>query len=72
MGGVKDHIISLFKNKDYSQPKRVKTVWRWKEAKQIKNTKSIWRQHNRIIRDIKTLFEQQEEECCKLFRVGNF
>ena len=41
MGGVKDHIISLFKNKDYSQPKRVKTVWRWKEAKQIKNTKSI-------------------------------
>ena len=28
MGGVKDHIVSLFKNKDYSQPKRVKTVYR--------------------------------------------
>ena len=26
MGGVTDQIVSLFKTKDYSQPKRVETV----------------------------------------------
>ena len=28
MVGVKDQIMSIFKTKDYSQPKRVKTVYR--------------------------------------------
>ena len=27
MGGVKDQIMSLFKTKDYSRPKRVKNVY---------------------------------------------
>ena len=27
VGGVKDRIVSLFKTKDCSQPKRIKTVY---------------------------------------------
>ena len=30
--GTKDQIMSFFKTKDYSKPKSVKTVWRWKET----------------------------------------
>ena len=46
MSGIKDQIMSLFKTKFYSKPKRTKTVR--KEIKQIKNTEAIWRKHKKV------------------------
>ena len=46
MKGVKDQIMSLFKNEDYSKPNCVKTVYGC-EKKPNKNTKANWkRKHN--------------------------
>ena len=46
MKGVKDQIMSLFKNEDYSKPNCVKTVY-GSEKKPNKNTKPNWkRKHN--------------------------
>ena len=60
--------MSLYKTKDYSQPKRVKSVYGGKKKnKKIKNTKTIWinlfklkseikAMKDSIIRDIRTFF----------------
>ena len=81
--------MCLFKTKDQSRPKRVKTVYggrkkpsklkvqKHSENKIIKNIKNLSKLQKenkvvegRIIRDIKTLFEQQEEDYYKLEKVG--
>ena len=81
MGGVKEQIMILFKSKDYSQPKHVKTVYRvgkksskskiqeQSEDKIIKNIRNRFKLKgenkaikDRILRDIKTLFEQKEDK----------
>ena len=91
MGGVKDHVMSLFKTKDYIKPKCFKTAYRSGKKSQklkiekqfedniIKNVRNFFKlkkentiPKDRIIRDIKTLLEQQEEDYYKLVRVGNF
>ena len=83
--------MNLFKTKDQSRPKRVKTVYgsrkkpsklkvhKHSESKIIKNIKNLSKLQKenkvvkgRIIRDIKTLFEQQEEDYYKLVKVGKF
>ena len=51
MGGVKDKIMSLFKIKDYSKPKRVKTVYGGGK-KQFKEN---------IIKSIRNLFKLKKE-----------
>ena len=82
--------MGLFKTKNYSQLKRVKTVHgaRKKQRKLriqkqsedniIKNIRNLFKLKKerkaikyRTIRDIKTLFEQQEEYYYKSVRVGN-
>ena len=84
MGGVKEQIISLFKTKDYSEPERVRTVYeggkkQWEEniIKSIRNLFKLKKENeaikDRIIRDIRTVLEQQEEkDYYKPIRVGNF
>ena len=73
--------LSLFKintTENYSKPARVnngmeveKTRENQKEKKNQK-TKKIRAIEGRIIRDIKSLFEQEEEDYYKPLRVGNF
>ena len=41
MGGIKNQIMTLFKTKDYSQPKRVKLSQGWKEPTQTQNVKQF-------------------------------
>ena len=83
MGGVKDQIINLFKTKDYRKPKRVKTVYgdgkKQSEENIIKSIRNLFKIKkeneeikDRIIKDIKTLFEQEEKDYYKPIRVGNF
>ena len=80
MGGVKGQIISLFKTKDYSEPERVRTVYeggkkQWEEniIKSIRNLFKLKKENEAIIRDIRTVVEQQEEkDYYKPIRVGNF
>ena len=83
--------VALFKTKDCSQPKRVRTAYRGgkkprklkmqnpSEKNIIKNVRNIFKlqKENKtikdiIIRDIKILFEKQEEDYYKPVRVGNF
>ena len=94
MGGVKDKIMSLFKNnstKDYSQPARVENVYDCgnkprklkikkkksedKISKSIRNLFTLKKENeaiqDRIIKDIKKLFEQ-EEDYCKPVKEGKF
>ena len=82
MGGVKDKIMSLFKIKYYSKPKRVKTVYgggkkQFKEniIKSIRNLFKLKKESeaikDRIFRDIRTFFKQ-EDDYYKPIRVGNF
>ena len=81
MGGIKDQIMSLFKTKNYSKPKRVKTVCGGGKKQTEENIKSIRNLFklkketeaikDRIIRDIRTLFKQ-EGDYYKPIRVGNF
>ena len=73
MGGVKDQIMNLFKTKDYSKPERVKTVYGGGKKqseeeiiKSIKNRFKLKKKENkaikdRIIRDIRILFEQEKK-----------
>ena len=92
MKGVKDQLMSLFKTKNYSEPKHVKIVYgRWKKPNQLKMLKQSagdnviknLRNHfklkkenepikERIIRDIKTPFEQQEDDYYKPIIAVNF
>ena len=83
MGGVKDKIMSLFKTKDYSKPKRVKAVFGGgkKQSEEnifisIRNPFKLKKENeaikNRIIRDIRKLFEQEEKDYFKPIRVVNF
>ena len=82
MGRVKGQIISLFKTKGYSKPKRVKTVYgggrkQFDEniIKSIRNLFKLKKENetikDRIIRDIRTHFKQ-EDGYCKQIIVGNF
>ena len=75
--------MNLFKSKDYSKRKRVKTVnGGGKEQSEENIIKSIRiffkiKKENeaikdRIIRDIRTLFEQEEKDYYEARRVGNF
>ena len=80
MGGVKDQIMNLFKTKDYSKPERVKTVYGGGKKqseeeiiKSIKNRFKLKKKENkaikdRIIRDIRTLFEQEKKYYYKPIR----
>ena len=91
VGSVGNQIMNLFKIQDYSQRKRVKTVyWDGKKpsklkiqklsedniTKNIRNLLKLKKQDKatkrRIIRDIKNLFEQQEENYYKSVRVQKF
>ena len=51
VGGVKDKIMSLFKTKDYSKPKRVKTVYGGGKKQSEEN----------IIKSIRNLFKLKKE-----------
>ena len=65
---VKNKILNLFKTsttKDCSKPKHD-----GKKSGKLNNEREAIK--DRIIRDIKTLFEQQEEDYYKSVRVGNF
>ena len=83
--------MSLFKIKDYSQPKRVKilyedgkepsklTIQKKSEDDKTKSVRNLLKPKKenkaikeRIVNNIKTLFEQQEEDYYKLVRVSNF
>ena len=70
VGGVKDQIMSLFKTKDYSKPKCVKTVYgsgkKQSEENIIKSIRNLFnlkkeneRINDRIIRDIRTLLNKK-------------
>ena len=83
MHQVIDQIMSLFKTKNYSKPEFVKTVYGGRKKQSVENIiKSIRilklkieneTIKDRIIRDVRTLFEQQEEkDYYKPIRVGNF
>ena len=83
MGGVNDQIMNLFKSKDYSKRKRVKTVNGGEKEqsdeniiKSIRNFFNLKKENeaikDRIIRDIGTLFEQEEKDYYEPRRVGNF
>ena len=78
VGGFKDKIVSLFKT---NTPKQA-VYGRGKKQKQSEENivnsirylfilKKIKKSKDRIIRDIKTLFEQ-EDDCYKPERVSNF
>ena len=68
---VKDKIINLFKSKDCSKPECVKTVYlggrKQSEENIIKNIRNLFKLKkeaikDRTTRDIRTLFEKQEEK----------
>ena len=72
--------MSLFKTKDYSKPKHVKSVQRGGKKQSEENIKVyeifLAKQRNyvikdRIIRDIRTLFKQEDDDY-KPIRVNNF
>ena len=82
MGRVKDQIISFSKTKDYSKPEPVKTVYEYRKKqpkenmiKSIRNLFKLKKENltikDRIIRDIRTLFELGDDYY-KPIRVGNF
>ena len=75
--------MSLFKTKDYSKPEHVKTVYgggkKQSEENIINNIKNLFKLKkenkgikDRIIRYIRTLFEQEEKDYYKPIRIGNF
>ena len=83
MGGVKKQTMSLFKTKYYSKSERVKTVYGGEKKKSketiIKNIRNPFKLKkeneaikDRIVREIKTLFEQEEKDYYKPIRVDNF
>ena len=79
--GLKDKIMSLFKTKDYSTPKCVKIEFgggkKQSEENIIKSIINLFKLKkneaikDRIIRDIRTLFKQ-EDDYYKPIREGNF
>ena len=83
MRELKDQIMSLFKIKVYSKPERVKTVYgggkKQSEESIIKSIRNLFKLKkengaikDRIIRDIRTIFEREEIDYYKPIRVGNF
>ena len=83
MDGVKEQIMSISKTKDYSKPKRVKTVYgggkKQSEENIIKSIRNLFKLKKEneeikdgIIRDIATLYEQEEKDCYNPIRVGIF
>ena len=60
--------MSLFKTMDYSKPEPIVTVYGGGK-KQSEENEEI---KDRIIRDIRTLFEQEEKDNYKPIIVGNF
>ena len=62
MGGVKNQIMNLFKTKDYSKPKRVKTVYR-SGKKPRPSTLKIQKEseEENIIKSIRILFKLKNE-----------
>ena len=81
---IKNQIMSLFKTKDYSKLERVKAVHGGEKKQSEENINKSIRNlfklkkgneaiKDRIIRHIRTLFDQQEEkDYFKPIRVGNF
>ena len=75
--------MRLFKTKNYSKPKRVKTVYRGgkkhSEENIVKSRRNVFKLKKnkneaikrRIIRDIRALFKQGDDHC-KPIGVGNF
>ena len=60
MGSVKNQIMSLFKTKDYSKPKLVKTVYRsGKKSSTLKIQKES--EEENIIKSIRILFKLKNE-----------
>ena len=60
MGSVKNQIMSLFKTKDYSKPKLVKTVYRsGKKPSTLKIQKES--EEENIIKSIRILFKLKNE-----------
>ena len=59
MGGVEDEIISCFKTKDYSKPKRVKTVYGG--GKKHNKLKIQKQSDENIIKSIKNIFKLKKE-----------
>ena len=73
MGEAKVQIMNLLKTKDYSKPERIKTVYgggkKQSEESIIKSIRNLFklRKENEeikdgIIRDIRTLFEQEDKD----------
>ena len=80
MGGYKDQIMSLFKTKDYSEQKPAKTVYGNKQSEEniVKSIRNLFKLKKekeeikeRIIRDIRKIFYQEEKDYYKPI-VGNF
>ena len=75
--------MSFFKTKDYSKPEPVKTVYvggkKQSEENVVKRIRNLFKLKkeneaikDRIIRDIRALFEPEEKDYYKPIRVGNF
>ena len=72
--------MSLFKTKDYGKPNRVKILYdggkKQSEENIIKSIINSFKKNEEVkdktIRDIRTLFEQEETNYYKPIRVGNF
>ena len=76
------YIMILFKTKNYSKPESVKNVYgggknqsKWNITKIIRNLFKLKKENetikDRIIRGIRTLFEQEEKDYYRLIRTGN-
>ena len=77
MIGVKNKITNLFKRnttKKYSKPTPINNVYRGrKKPRTLSEDKILKTIHNKITRDLKNLFQQEEEEYYyKTVRAGNF
>ena len=75
--GVKNKITNLFKRnttKKYSKPTPINNVYRGrKKPRTLSEDKILKTIHNKITRDLKNLFQQEEEEYYyKTVRAGNF
>ena len=75
--------MNLFKTKDYSNPEPIKTVYgggkKQSEVNVIKSIRYLFKLKkeneaikDRVIRDIRALFEQEEKDYYKPIREGNF
>ena len=68
MGWIKDQITSLFKTKDYSKPKHVKTVYGGR--KELRELKTQKQSEENIIKSIRNIFKlKKENEAIKLEKI---